>query len=52
MGRKGRGEKGGFHITFFVHKRVRNWFTGHSSMPLSFRGLSAGRSLRENPKER
>lgn len=52
MGRKGRGERGGFHITFLVHKRVRNWFTGHSSMPLSFRGLSAGRGLRKNTKER
>lgn len=34
MGRKGRGERGGFYITFLVHKRVRNWFTGHSSMTL------------------
>ena len=40
-GRKGRGERGGFYITFLVHKRVRNWFTGHSSMPLSFRGRSS-----------
>lgn len=34
MGRKGRGERGGFYITFLIHKRVRNWFTGHSSMTL------------------
>lgn len=28
MGRKGRGERGGFYITFLIHKRVRNWFHG------------------------
>ena len=51
-GRKGRGERGGFYITFLIHKRVRNWFTGHISMPLGFRGLSAGRGLRKNTKGR
>jgi len=51
MGRKGRGEKGGFHITFLVHKRVRNWFTGHISMTLGFGGTrldgAFGRTRRE-----
>ena len=51
MGRKGRGERGGFYITFLVHKRVRNWFTGHSSMTLGFGGTrldgAFGRTRRE-----
>ena len=51
MGRKGRGERGGFHITFLIHKRVRNWFTGHISMTLGFGGTrldgAFGRTRRE-----
>jgi len=51
MGRKGRGERGGFYITFLIHKRVRNWFTGHISMTLGLGGTrldgAFGRTRRE-----
>lgn len=56
MGRKGRGERGGFHITFLIHKRVRNWFTGHISMTLGFGGTrldgAFGRTRRNGNRER